>query len=106
ERWLRENGQEHTRARCRDWLLHGYRGDCCNGRLELLGLLLDRSGVLQPPEPEHDSALEPNHRRRLRVPRDVPIGIRIRCHNTSDQPWLFPPSDNTGIHANWRILDD
>src|SRR5438067_2518005 len=32
ERWLHEQGQEHTTGSAREWLLHGYRGDCCNGR--------------------------------------------------------------------------
>jgi hypothetical protein len=106
ERWLSEQGWEHTQARCRDWLLHGYRGDCCNGRIELLGLIFPGSDAVQPPPPDDDYATEPNHRRRLPVPRDVPVGIRIRCHNTSDQPWVFHPNDNAGIHAYWRLLND
>ncbi len=106
ERWLQEQGMEHSQAHCRDWLLHGYRGDRCNARLELLGLILPGHGVVQPVEVSNDAAPEPNGKRKLRVPRDVPIGVRVRCHNTSDQPWDFHPSDNAGIHAYWRLMDN
>jgi predicted protein tyrosine phosphatase len=105
ERWLTEQGQEHTRSRCREWLMHGYHGDCCKGRIELLGLIFPGSEKVQPPPAADDYAEVPNHRRMVPVPRDVPIGVHIRCHNTSDQPWVFHPNDNTGIHAYWHLLD-
>src|SRR5207244_2200770 len=94
EQWLRQRDWRHTPARFRAWAACGYRGGSCAGRVEVLGLVLSGSEAVAPARPLGWTYPGPNARLRVRVPRAVPFGLRVRCHNDSDQMWHFHPFEN------------
>jgi undecaprenyl-diphosphatase len=99
ETWLREHDWKHSSDRFRRWATCEYRGGNCNGRIELLGLVLPGREQLEPVVPNVLTNEGPNACLRVRVPRDTSFAMRIRCHNTSDETWRFHPFHNTGIHV-------
>lgn len=40
-----------------------------------------------------------------RLTADEPVGVRVRCHNTSSRSWRLKPGLNAGIHAGFQIYD-
>ncbi len=116
EEWLRQRGCEHAPATFRAWVAGGYRGGACRCRLELLSPLVAgvraaplNGGALpwldDPPAVREmtSAGLLP---RRLCVPRGVPFGLRLRCHNTSARTWRLHPDLTAGVHAVWTLMDD
>lgn len=102
ESWLSEHDWEHTPQRFRTWATREYRGGACCGRVQVLGMVVDSSETVTPAQPLERTHSGPNSRLRLRVPRGIPFGVRVRCHNDSDETWHFHPYENTGVHAFWR----
>jgi len=78
--WLQEQGHDHSRAVFRRWLEGEYCPGECRARLE----------VLNAP---------------AWVPLGKPIGLRVRCHNTSVKTWHLHPGSRAGIHALFAICD-
>jgi hypothetical protein len=40
----------------------------------------------------------------LKLPRDTPSSIQVRCTNTSVKPWHFKPGNTAGIHLQYMVL--
>jgi hypothetical protein len=84
EEWLAAQGLAHSPAVFRRWVEQDYCPGACRCRLEWL----DRSE--QP----------------LRLSRHQPTTVRVRCHNTSIEPWRLHPSGNAGVHLNFVLSDE
>jgi protein tyrosine phosphatase (PTP) superfamily phosphohydrolase (DUF442 family) len=82
--WLAATHQPHSRDALRRWLTYEYCPGECRAKIELL----EPGGSL------------------IRLPRDTPAGMRIRCTNTSVKPWRFRPGTNAGIHALYLLHDE
>ena len=42
----------------------------------------------------------------VRAAAGQPFGFRIRCTNTSVQPWVMQPGSNAGVHLGWTLLKE
>jgi hypothetical protein len=84
QEWLRANNLTHSSAHFRQWAVHEYCPGECRCDIALL-------------EP-HDGPLH--------AAAGQPFGFRIRCTNTSVQPWVMQPGNNAGIHLGWTLLND
>jgi hypothetical protein len=81
EEWLAGQGAEHSPAAFRRWAQHGYCPAECRCTMRVL------SPRGQP----------------ARVPHARPLGVRVRCTNTSIRPWHFQPGTGAGVHAKWIL---
>ncbi len=84
ETWLRTNNISHSPAQFRQWAVHEY----CPGECRCETTLLDPSAGL------------------LRAEAGRPFGFRVRCANTSVEPWVMQPGANAGVHLGWTLLSD
>jgi hypothetical protein len=84
EEWLKTQGRTHSPDVFRRWVERDYCPGACRCRLEWLD---------QPEQP-------------LRLPTHRPTAVRVRCHNTSIEPWHFHPSGNAGVHLNFVLLNE
>jgi hypothetical protein len=81
--WLASRGLEHSRDHFRRWAEHDYCPGECRAVLE----------VLEP-------AGTP-----LRLPRDRPAAIRVRCTNAAVHPWVMRPETVAGVHCRFLLSD-
>lgn len=102
--WLAAAGWEHSPDRFRFWATKEYRGAHCAGRIELLGIVRDQDGAVEPVETRY-AFTGPNGRQCVRIPIRHPVGLRVRCHNTSSETWHFHPNDTARIHVTWRLVN-
>jgi hypothetical protein len=84
EKWLTAHGLTHSPDVLRRWIERDYCPGDCLCRLELL-----------------DHRQQPLH-----VNSPLPTALRVRCHNTSIEPWRLHPSNNTGIHLFFVLSND
>jgi hypothetical protein len=82
--WLAAEGVDHAPDHLRRWIRHGYCGGAGRATIEVI---LPRGAP-------------------LKVPRDQPFSVRVRCHNTSVKPWHFQPGSNAGTHVKYVVLDE
>lgn len=82
--WLTGQGLAHSPAVLRRWIARDYCPGDCRCRLEML------DPVEQP----------------LHLSSPLPTPLRVRCHNTSIQPWHLHPSDNCGVHLFFVLSND
>ncbi|MHB1425580.1 MAG: tyrosine-protein phosphatase [Gemmataceae bacterium] len=76
QQWLTGRGLSHAPALFRHWIEEEYCPGECRCRLELL-------------EPTQQP---------LHVNSPLPTALRVRCRNTSIQPWRLHPDYNAGTH--------
>jgi hypothetical protein len=81
EDWLAKRGATHTSALLRRWMRDEYCPGPCRAEMTVLDA---------PPTRVHQ----------------LPCGLRIRCKNTSVEPWQFRPGNNAGIHLHFTVADD
>lgn len=84
QEWLTKHGLAHSPAVLRRWIEEEYCPGECRCRLELL-----------------DPCRQPLH-----VHGPLPTALRVRCHNTSIEPWRLHPSPNTGTHLIFVLTND
>ncbi len=82
--WLAAQVLTHSPAVFRLWIERDYCPGACRCRMEWLD---------QPEQP-------------LRLSRHQPAAVRVRCHNTSIEPWRLHPSSNAGVQLNFMLLND
>jgi Tyrosine phosphatase family len=84
QEWLRAKNLTHSSAHFRQWAVYEYcPGEC-------------RSDI---------ALLEP-HNGPLHTGAGQPFGFRIRCTNTSVEPWVMQPGANAGVHMGWTLLNE
>jgi hypothetical protein len=79
--WLRDHGLPHSSAVFRRWCLDDYCPGPCRSALE----------PLNPP---------------AFVPCGQPFVLRVRCRNTSPEPWRLSPAPTAGIHLSFVLHND
>lgn len=84
QEWLTRQGLKHSPAVLHRWIEQDYCPGPCRCRLELL---------------------DP-HEQPLHVPGTLPTPLRVRCHNTSIQPWHLHPSSNSGVQLFFVLSND
>jgi hypothetical protein len=84
QEWLTGRGLTHSPAVLRRWIEEDYCPGECRCRLELL---------------------EPS-RQPLHLHGPLPTALRVRCHNTSIEPWRLHPSPNSGTHLIFFLSND
>ncbi len=84
QQWLETKKLSHSSAHFRQWAVHEY----CPGECRCDITLLD----------PHDGPLQ--------AEADQPFGFRIRCANTSAEPWVMEPGNNAGIHMDWMLFNE
>jgi Tyrosine phosphatase family len=84
QRWLDREGKAHSPDQFRRWVGKEYCPAECRGSIERLEL---RDGPLQASPGQ-------------------PLGFRIRCTNTSINPWVLQAGSNAGVHSGWLLLDE
>lgn len=83
EEWLAARGAPHSRAAFRHWVMREYAAADRQCRVELLDA--------------QDASIQ--------VPRGKPVGVRVRCTNTSDRTWRLRPGPSAGVHAVYVVFD-
>jgi hypothetical protein len=84
QQWLTAAGRTHSPAVFRRWVERDYCPGECRCSLEIL------DGLEQP----------------IRLKRSQPTSLRVRCHNTSIEPWRFRPGNNAGVHLCFVLSND
>lgn len=84
EEWLTSRGLTHSPAVFRHWIEKDYCPGECRCRLELL---------------------EPS-RLPLHIHGPMPSALRVRCHNTSIEPWRLHPGENAGTHLFFVLTNE
>ena len=84
QEWLKTKNLSHSSARFRQWALHEYCPGPCRCDISVL------NGDDGP----------------VRAAAGQPFGFRIRCTNTSVQPWVMQPGSNAGVHLGWTLLKE
>jgi predicted protein tyrosine phosphatase len=82
QKWLNQTGKSHSPDLFRQWVEHDYCPGNGRARIEVL----EPSGPLSPTE-------------------RTPYGFRVRCTNTSIEPWVLQPGSNAGVHLGWMLFD-
>ena len=82
QEWLA--GRPHSRENFRAWATTDYCPGECRARIELL----DPSAGPAP------------------AAAGRPFGFRVRCTNTSVQPWVLQPGANAGVHLGWYLFSE
>jgi hypothetical protein len=81
--WLASRDLEHSPAHFRHWATREYCPGECRATIE----------VLEP------AGLP------LRLPRDRPAAVRVRCTNVAVHPWVMRPESFAGVHARFLLYD-
>ncbi len=81
--WLAAQGLHHAPDHFRRWAEQEYCPGECRATID----------VLEP-------SAQP-----LRLQRGRPNAVRIRCTNTSVQPWVLRPESNAGVHARFLLAN-
>jgi hypothetical protein len=84
QQWLTGRGLAHSPAIFRRWIEEDYCPGQCRCRLELL----------DPP------------RQPLHLHGPLPTALRVRCHNTSIEPWRLHPDYNSGTHLFFVLTNE
>lgn len=79
--YLRQHGATHSRDAFRRWLTEEYCPGPCRCTVEPLDLP-------------------------AACPLNEPVGLRVRMHNTSLEPWQLRQGNTAGFHAGFMIYDD
>lgn len=88
EQWLSGRGLTHSPSLFRRWIEEDYCPGECRCRLELL----EPGGTGAPPV--------------VHVKGSMPSALRVRCHNTSIEPWRLHPAENSGTHLVFVLSND
>ena len=83
QRWLSDKQMQHCPQNFRRWAVNEY----CPGECRCLIKPLDPASG-----PVHAAA-------------NKPFGFRVRCTNTSGEPWVLQPESNAGVHLGWILTD-
>ena len=84
QRWLSGRGLQHSPRTFRRWAATEYCPGQCRCRIEPL-----------------DPAAGP-----VRAAPNRPSGFRVRCENTSGEPWVMQPESDAGVHLGWMLMND
>lgn len=84
EEWLASRGQTHSPTVFHRWIEKDYCPGECRCRLELL----------EPSRPP------------LHIHGPMPAPLRVRCHNTSIEPWRLHPAENAGTHLFFVLTNE
>jgi hypothetical protein len=84
QEWLNARGLRHSHDNFRRWIEREYCPGDCRSTITLLSPADELS----------------------RLPARRPLGVRVRCANTSVKPWRMQPGSNAGVHAAWLLVDD
>ncbi|HTU94074.1 MAG TPA: tyrosine-protein phosphatase [Gemmataceae bacterium] len=82
--WLAGRKLTHSPAIFRRWIEKDYCPGQCRCKLELL----------EPSRPP------------LHLNGPMPSALRVRCHNTSIEPWRLHPASNSGTHLIFVLTND
>jgi hypothetical protein len=104
--WLAANGLGHSRAHFRRWAEREYCPGECRAMIEVLEPKTeDRRPKTEDRADFFRSSVLGPRSSVLLLPRDRTGVLRVRCTNTSVQPWVLRPESNAGVHARFLLSD-